>query len=211
MGALVFPKVQILTQSDPSATSISLIELAKTNDSEAWRKLAEIYTPLVFSWARRGGLQDQDAADLLQDVFRLVSKNLGRFEKVSPQDTFRGWLWTITRNEVRGYYRKLARPHEIAQGGSDAKNQMSDIPDWVTDEADGDEIERDESTEIQLIRGAVDLIRQDFQDNTWNAFWRSTVEGESTAEIAADLNMKPNAIRQAKLRVLSRFREVLDF
>ncbi|XZE53826.1 RNA polymerase sigma factor [Planctomycetaceae bacterium SH139] len=195
---------------DTSDTSISLIEQARCNAADAWQKMYEIYAPLVLSWARRGGLKEEDAADLVQSVFQLVSTNLPRFKKATPSDSFRGWLWTITRNEVRGWYRKRARHHGIASGGTDAQNQMLAVPDWALNEEAIEEIEPDPQTESQVIRSAADLIKQDFQGNTWTAFWRSAVEGHATEDIAADLNMKPGAIRQAKLRVLKRFREVLD-
>lgn len=195
---------------DSSDTSISLIEQARAAIPDAWCQLTGIYRPLVLSWARRGGLQDQDAADIAQDVFQLVAKNLNRFKKESPSDTFRGWLWTITRNEVRGWYRKRSRPHDVAFGGTDALNQMACVPDWVVEEDSIDELEIDPNAETQVIRRAAELIKQDFKDHTWAAFWRSAVEGQSTEEIALDLDMTPGAIRQAKLRVLKRFREVLD-
>ena len=44
---------------------------------------------------------------------------------------------------------------------------------------------------------------------TWQAFWRSTVDGESATEIANDLGMTAGAVRQAKLRVMVRLREIL--
>ncbi len=195
---------------DNTGTSISLLEQARGNAPEAWRQLIDIYTPLVDSWARRGGLRAEDAADVVQNVFCLVSSNLHKFRKLTPQDSFRGWLWTITRNEVRGWYRRISKPYDVASGGTEALNRMATIPDWANDEAPIGEIEPDPDTENQVIRRAAKLIQQDFEDHTWKAFWRSAVEGHSTAEIAADLNMKPGAIRQAKLRVLARFREVLD-
>ena len=54
------------------------------------------------------------------------------------------------------------------------------------------------------------LIRAEFEDHTWRAFWRSAVEGHSTAEIAGDLGMSKGAVRQAKYRVLQRLREELE-
>lgn len=191
-------------------TSISLIDRAREKVPDAWFQLTTIYTPLIRNWTRRAGMREHDSADITQEVFRRVSQNLSEFRKNAPGDTFRGWLWTITRNECRQWYRKQQRVGEVAFGGTDAMNRMAALSDWVAREDATEELPPDPDTESQLIRRAADLIRQDFQTRTWTAFWRSAVEGHTTDEIAADLDMKPGAIRQAKLRVLKRFREVLD-
>ena len=56
---------------------------------------------------------------------------------------------------------------------------------------------------------ALELIRAEFEERTWQAFWRSAVEQQSTAEIAADLRLSPASVRQAKSRVLRRLRAIL--
>jgi RNA polymerase sigma-70 factor (ECF subfamily) len=86
------------------STSSSLLERAKSRDPDAWRWLAEFYGPLVYNWARAAGLQPSDAADVAQEVFRSVSVKLADFRHDRTHDSFRGWLWTITRNKVRDYH-----------------------------------------------------------------------------------------------------------
>ena len=84
-----------------SATSPSLLEQVAQRDPDAWRRLTELYDPLIFHWCRRQGLGEHDAADVLQDVFASVARKVDGFE-LRPGATFRGWLWTITRNQMRG-------------------------------------------------------------------------------------------------------------
>ena len=189
------------------STSTSLIHNARANDVEAWQKLGEIYAPLVLSWAQRAGLQESDAADVVQEVFGIVLKSLDRFRRDRPGDTFRGWLWTITRNEIRRSYRRSKR--ERARGGTEALQQLSEIPDWVSETSTIGEIRPDVSEEKQLIQRAASAIKDDFEEHTWQAFWRLAVDGHSSAEIAQDLNLTTGAVRQAKFRVLARLREFL--
>ena len=63
-------------------TSISLLERLKLPAAqESWKRFVDLYTPLLFYWARRLGLQEADAADLVQDVCALLVKKLhGRCE-----------------------------------------------------------------------------------------------------------------------------------
>jgi RNA polymerase sigma-70 factor (ECF subfamily) len=56
---------------------------------------------------------------------------------------------------------------------------------------------------------ALNLIRCEFEDRTWQAFWLTVVEGKSPQELSSDLGMSPGAIRVAKARVLRRLRDEL--
>src|SRR5690349_2186455 len=88
------------------STSSGLLERAQAHDERAWARLVDLYGPLVYHWCRRAGLRAEDSADLVQEVFRSVYSGLGGFRKDRPQDTFRGWLWTISRNKLRDHARR---------------------------------------------------------------------------------------------------------
>lgn len=199
-----------MNQADSPITSLTLIRSACEEDPKAWQKLCDIYSPLVFAWARRSGLQENDANDIVQDVFCIVFKTLPRFRRDRIGDSFRGWLWTITRNEVRGWYRKQSTNAGQARGGSETINYIAAIPDWIQDETSNSEIASDAETESKMMRRAAEAIRDDFAPHTWQAFWRATVLGQAAVDIAADLNMSAGAVRQAKFRVLARLKEFLE-
>src|SRR5436305_14025400 len=88
-----------------SATSRSLLARVQADEPKAWDRLVTLYAPLVLHWCRRGGLQDQDAADVFQQVFQAVVAYVGRFSKERPSDPFRGWLRRITQNKLRDHFR----------------------------------------------------------------------------------------------------------
>jgi RNA polymerase sigma-70 factor (ECF subfamily) len=188
------------------STSRSLLADAKLADPAAWERLVRLYAPLVASWCRRWGVAEQDVADLLQDVFSAVARNLDRFRKEQPSDTFRGWLATIARNKVRDHYRRRSQePHGV--GGTDASVRLQQVldPDAAVDLfEDGD----DPAFSGVLLR-ALDSIRGEFHDRTWQAFWGVAVEGRAAADVAADLDMRPGTVRVAKSRVLLRLRREL--
>ena len=198
-----------MKRAEPSRTSLTLLDAARQNDQQAWQRLCEIYSPLIYTWIRRAGLQESDAADLVQDVFRIVAGHLHKFRKDRPGDTFRGWLWTITRNELRGWFRKKNIRRDQAHGGTDGYHMIQAIPDWIAEDTTLDDIDPENSAESMIIRKAAELVRADFEPHTWQAFWRATVEGQPTKAIATDLRMTAGAVRQAKFRVLARLKEVL--
>ena len=167
--------------------------------------MSKLYSPLVYRWAREGGLQASDAADIVQEVFRTVAIKIDSFEMDHERASFRGWLWTITRNQVRLAYRKQQnRPK--AMGGSTANQDLQQYPDILDQE---DEPSKDDSR-LSLVHRALNLVRQDFSEQTWKAFWAVTIEEHSATEVAERVGMKPSAVRQAKYRVLTRLREQLE-
>ncbi len=191
---------------DDSSTSLNLLDRVQSNDPDAWDALCRIYTPLIFGWARRAGLQDEDANDIVQDVFTSVSRGLEKFSYEDRLGSFRGWLWTITRNRIRDWFRKKSKSAASAAGGTDAFLHIQAIPDWISDDLALEQIESDHNVEMELLKRAAEIVKADVEPRTWQAFWRSTVEGHATSDIAQDLGMNENAVRQAKYRVLTRLR-----
>jgi RNA polymerase sigma-70 factor (ECF subfamily) len=167
--------------------------------------LISLYAPLAYRWCRRWDLPDQEIADVLQEVFQSVVTHIASFRKDREGDTFRGWLRTITQNKVLDHFRKLGREPGGA-GGTDAQIRFAKLP--VAQRSD-----EDDSSERRADRGvvgrALELIRIEFEDRTWRAFWLTAVEDRVPKEIANELGMSPGAIRVAKSRVLRRLREEL--
>ncbi len=186
-----------------SATSRSLVARVQANEPAAWERLVGLYAPLVFQWCRRAGLNDQDAADVFQDVFQAVVAYVGRFRRDRASDTFRGWLRRIAQNKLRDHFRRRGREVQ-GVGGSSAGARLARLPEpTVSDDLAPQDAERG------LFAQALALIRGEFEERTWSAFWQTAVEGRSPKDVAADLSMSPGAVRVAKSRVLRRLREEL--
>jgi RNA polymerase sigma-70 factor (ECF subfamily) len=130
--------------------------------------------------------------------------HVASFRKERAGDTFRGWLRRITQNKLRDHFRRLGR--EIpGVGGSSAQQRLAQLPEIE----DSSEAPVADDGERGLFGRALNLIRGEFEERTWVAFWRTAVEGRPTADVAADLGMSPGAVRVAKSRVLHRLREAL--
>jgi len=193
--------VKELEQS-PSSTSLTLLDRIRINDPEGWRRLVRLYCPLVYQWCRRRKLRDEDAADISQEVFRTVATRIGDFRRDRAGDSFRGWLWTITRNKIGDYLRKQER-QGVAPGGSDAQQRLLELPEQLPEDADHS------ADSCSLVHRALKLIHPEFEERTWQMFWRVTVEGHAAKDIAAELGVTPDAVRMAKSRVLRRLRQEL--
>ena len=184
------------------STSQSLVRRAQNADPVAWDRLARIYSPLVYSWARGAGLQSDDASDVMQEVFHTLTTRLGQFERRNESDSFRGWLYAIARNKIRDYFRRK-RDRAQAVGGTHAQEMWQGLP-----EAPPDAASQDGQTEVDGVRRrALELVSGDFESRTWQAFWRTAVEGDSPNDVAADLGISVWAVYNARSRVLTKLRE----
>jgi RNA polymerase sigma-70 factor (ECF subfamily) len=193
------PPTQMIEASD--STSRTLLERVRLRDPQAWRRLVHLYGPTIFGWAERASLQAHDAADVTQEVFQAVAANIDRFRRDRPTDTFRGWLRIITTNKVRDLFRK--RPQH-AVGTADVEAALARIP---VDDADAPEAD---PMTVELAHRALELIQDEFEPATWQAFLRTTVDGRTVAETAVELGLTPAAVYKAKSRVTIRLRREFD-
>jgi RNA polymerase sigma-70 factor, ECF subfamily len=191
--------------SNPSSITSTLLERIRTRQPEAWQRLVNLYTPVVYHWCRQYDVPRDDAPDLVQEVFAAVARHIGDFRRNRPGDSFTAWLRTITRNKIRNYF-SSRRGRPVAQGGTDAQERLLQVPEMPDPSETGDP---------GVVNGLVvpiglDLVQAEFENRTWEAFWRAVVDEQSPAQIAADLGMSIPAVYTAKSRVLCRLRQVLD-
>jgi RNA polymerase sigma-70 factor (ECF subfamily) len=191
------------TSTDAGHSSIqsSLLVRVREHDSVAWNRLFALYSPTVMAWSKKAGLGESDAQDVVQEVFQAVNRKIGTFSRVRPGDSFRGWLYGIFRHKLMDHFRAHARRPAPA-GGTDAQQWLMEIP-----AAEEHESEEDAQADRSAVFGrALDLIRAEFGEKTWRAFWMAGVERRPAAEIAVELGTTPGAVYVAKSRVLKRLR-----
>ena len=196
------PNADNSEHSEPSSISTTLLERIKAQQPEAWRRLAELYGPIVYGWCRRSGMGPEDAADVVQEVFSAVAANVADFRR-DGAGSFSAWLATIARNKICDHFRGL-RNRPIARGGTDAQQQLLKIPD-------PEEISEITQVDEKIVsRRSLEFVRVEFENRTWEAFERTTLDGQSPARVAEELGMSVMAVYKARSRVLRRLRTELD-
>ncbi|MBS0264702.1 MAG: sigma-70 family RNA polymerase sigma factor [Planctomycetes bacterium] len=191
--------------SSESSSGLSLAARIQEGSALAWADLVSLYAPLIESWCRQLGVEAAARADIGQEVFLAVHRGIAKFDPTHPRATFRGWVWTITRNAILQWWR---RNEPAGTGGSTALARLSEIPDPCVDAA-GDSPPTDSNDLANLISRALDQIRPELEEHTWEAFWKTAVLGQSATRVAEELSMTSMAVRQAKSRVLRRLRKQL--
>jgi RNA polymerase sigma-70 factor (ECF subfamily) len=192
--------------SKPSSISSTLLDQLRVRQPEAWRRLVRLYGPVIYRWCRRSDLTAEDSADIVQEVLSAVMLHLPDFRRDRPHDSFTAWLATITRNKVREHYRRRQGKIE-ARGGSTAQYRMGEIPE--PSKHSEETIRPDAESAACVSRRALEMLQAEFEPRTWDAFWRVSIDRQSPADVAADLDVSVAAIYKAKSRVLGRFRQML--
>ena len=189
-----------------SSISSGVLRRIRANDQVAWRQLVHKYGPVVYGWCLAAGVSSQDAADIGQDVFEAVSKNLNRFSRNEEDQTFVGWLRQITRFKIADFQRRVFKTPD-ARGGSTFQAMLSTIQgDEVLDQSTSELSQAEHSL---ALRGVLDSIRTQVNQQTWSAFWETAVNGRPAGDVADDLGMSAVSVRKAKSRVLRRIRDAL--
>ena len=194
-----------LQMSDPLETRASLIHrLPDAADVSAWDEFVQIYAPLIYSVARRKGLQPADADDIVQEVLSAVARSVDDWLQKTTRGRFREWLFTIARNTAVNFLTR--RKHKpLGHGGSDAASLLLNVQSQ--DELSA---EFDRQYQREIFRWASLKVKDAVTENTWKAFWQTTMEDRSVTDVAIDLQMTPGSIYIAKSRVMAKLRELVQ-
>lgn len=185
------------------ATRLSLISRIRGDDGVAWAELVDLYEPLVAFWCRRQGIRESDLHDLSQEIFFAVSRSIDHYRPTDTGGSFRAWLWSLSRHKMIDFLRRQQRwPN--ATGGSTALLYVESIPEEIDEDDLSERIEFN-----QLVHRALNQVRNEFEPRSWQAFWRSTIDGLAVASVAEQLEMSSATVRQHRSRILRRLRERL--
>ena len=190
-----------MNSSAPEPRLSLILRLPHGGDPQAWEEFVTLYEPFLHRFARRRGLDEAAASDVVQLVLMNVHRAVQRWQPEEGGRRFRSWLFAIARNEVldmQGLIRRHSHPN-----GSDAWRSLQNVADR------GVETAREEGAAYrrEIIFYAASKIRHQLDEKTWLAFWRTAVEGESCAAAAEALDMKVGSVYAARSRVIARIRE----
>jgi RNA polymerase sigma-70 factor (ECF subfamily) len=183
-------------------TRQSLLLRAQTGEEDAWKDLTDLYRPLIVGWLNRQGVPARDLEDLSQDVLLSVVKHLPTFQHSGRRGAFRSWLRTIVCSRTTDYWR-AADAATQASGGSGATAALQQLADPDSD------LNRqwDEEHDRYVLDCLLDLVEEEFEPATLQAFRRLALDGVSGAEAAQELGLSVAAVYVAKSRVLQRIRQ----
>lgn len=188
----------------PETRHTLLARLHEGRDEQAWREFVAIYHPLIYRLIRSRGLQDADAQELTQEALVAVSRAIEQGKPDFHGGSFRGWLSTIARNMMINFLTRR-RPGNQGAGGSDFQRLLAEQP------AADDELATvfDLEHKREVFCWAAEQIRGDFHPATWQAFWRTSVDGAPIDEAANSLGLSIGAVYAARSRIMARLKQTI--
>ena len=192
-------------EQTPATRPSLLVRLHGPRDEQAWTEFCAIYAPLIERLARQRGLQDADAADLVQEVLRTVASAIERQLFDPSRGSFRGWLFRIARNLMVNFLISQRR-HPRGSGDTDMQQLLEA---WPAQDA-ADSALFDAEYKRQVLNWAAAQLRGEFTERMWQGFWQTGVEGRSAKEVAAALGTTVGTIYHYKSRVMARLRQKIE-
>ncbi|MFK7768128.1 MAG: RNA polymerase sigma factor [Mariniblastus sp.] len=185
-----------MTRSPETRPSL-IARLKDSDDQVAWDEFVQLYRPVVYRVALAKGMQAADAEDLAQTVLISVASAVGRWTPDPERARFRTWLNRIATNAI---INSLSRGKPDRGSGDTGMQMMLSEQPCVGPDSDLIELEK----RREGFRLAAKLIQNEFEDDTWQAFWLTAVENKSADSVALILGKKVGSIYTAKSRVMQR-------
>jgi RNA polymerase sigma-70 factor (ECF subfamily) len=185
-------------------TRQSLLFRAQNGEENAWKDLTDLYRPLIIGWLNRQGVPASDLDDLTQEVLLSVVKQLPTFQHSGRPGAFRAWLRTIVCRRTIDYWRGLESGTQASGGSATAALEQIADPESALNR------QWDEEHDRFVVNCLLDLMEEEFEPTTLQAFRRLALDGVSGAEAAEELGMSVAAVYVAKSRVLQRTRELAN-
>jgi RNA polymerase sigma factor (sigma-70 family) len=190
-------------EETPDTRRSLIVKLRDPADAAAWREFVTLYEPLVHRLARRKGLQDADAQDVCQEVFRAVAAAVERWEP--DRGSFRGWLSRIARNLLINFVTR--RRFQLRGSGATSVQDLLEAQPAADPNATAlfeAEYRR------RLLHWAAEDIRDEFTPTTWQVFWQTAINDRTPSEVARELGLSVGAVYVARSRVLARLRRRIE-
>jgi RNA polymerase sigma-70 factor (ECF subfamily) len=190
--------------SFPDTRASLIIRLSDADNEEAWDEFVRLYQPVVYRLARRRGFQHADAEELVQEVMLAVARAAEGWVPDPQRGRFRTWLHRIARNLMVNFLTR--RKHQVwGTGKSDVQQMLEAQSDAQSAVTQMFEVEYRRET----FRWAASQVQREVKENTWRAFWLSTIDDLPAAEVARQLKISVGSVYIARSRVMARLRQLV--
>jgi RNA polymerase sigma-70 factor (ECF subfamily) len=175
-------------------TPASLLErLRQPDDRAAWDELVAVVTPFLYGVARRHGLNDEEADDVIQDVWLTAVRTLPAF-RYDARRSFRAWLATVFRRKLIDRRRRPS---------PSLTTVVLPEPAAPAEAFGEDEYRR------WLAARALERLEKNFSPQQIFICREYIMKDRPAVEVAAELGVSVNAVYLAAGKALARLREYL--
>ena len=174
--------------------------VADTENAAAWNRLFDLYAGFVYSIARRKGLNDADADDIVQMVFADLARNLPSFKYDREKGRFRPYLAALVKWRVIDRLKAVRRDADLK---ADFMEEVKSAA--TTEDEDFEEREWQSAAMEETLR----RIKPEVRPEHYAAFVASAVEGQDTDVVTKLYGISRDSLYQIRKRLTVKLREKL--
>lgn len=189
----------MLDSKNSSTRPSLLIRVRDHQDAEAWQEFFDLYSPLLYSYARDRKLSHEDAEDIRASCYETIVKRIAKFRHDELNSGFRAWLRTMVERKVIDLYRKRKM---LNADSLDIINLQS------TEESLDDVWER--NWRLHHLRYCVGQVGKRVQPSTLVVFRLLTESGLPASEVCSRMNMTADQVYKIKSRMLDMIRSEMN-
>lgn len=178
-----------------------LSRLRDLDDDASWRRFFDLYWRLLYNFARKSGLDDVAAREIVQDTVISLARKMPEYQYDPAKGTFRQWLMRITRRRVVDHLRRQYRQPLIADVMPEALEDLPEHAATVTDRAQTFEAAWDEEWERATFDSALARVRETTNPRHFQAFDYCVLKEWPVTKVADTLGMNAAQVYLAKHRV----------
>lgn len=187
-------------------TRQSLLERLKDlGDSTSWAEFYRTYSALIYSVARRAGLNEHESEEVVQDTIISVAKKMPGFTYDPARDSFKGWLLTVARWRMRDQLQKrpgCGNQDRRAPEVSDEQETRTATIERMADPAGPDlEAVWDEEWKKNILQAALARIKRQVPPQRYEIYHLHVILGQSVSEVVNALGVTSAQVYLAKHRV----------
>jgi RNA polymerase sigma-70 factor (ECF subfamily) len=170
-------------------------------DQRSWQEFHDTYGRLILRAARRAGLSEADAQEVVQETTLSAAKAMPRFEYNPAVCSFKGWLLHLTRCRIADHLRKQGRRVPTVAGENDETDRTGLLERQPDPGGFPATTEWDAEWEASLLEAALERVRTRAQPLHFQIFQLCALQHLSAREVARDLDVNVAQVYLAKHRV----------
>lgn len=174
---------------DIPVTSMTLIDLVKRGDEDAWFRFVDVYTELIYAQCVNADLVPEAASEVSSDVFVALVSAVRSFRKRTSTDRFHHFLRRITTYKICDYWDAKRRLKDAGLGGGlhpvDLDVESEECLALEQVDQMWNEKQLQEAIRLRILRDA----RNHFPDETIRLYVLLEVEDRPISEVATEVNV----------------------
>lgn len=181
-----------------------VLGLRDLEDQKVWNRFFESYWKLIYHSARKAGLDDADAQEVVQETVITVTKKIGGFDYDRNKGSFKGWLMQTTKWKIADQFRKINRTK------SRESDAMSEIIEELPDELANVDTFWKDNWQKELFDAAIEKTRDEVNPLYFQIYNRLVVKEIKAKDVARELAVPVSQVYLAKHRVTEAIKKSVE-